>query len=81
MGIDVKKESPEKAKDYESDEYCLPGCPEKYPWQKSLQEKASEKIAPPPSPPRKFASQENCLPEDCFTRFLLLLTLSYGCSF
>ena len=56
MEIDVKKESPEKAKDYESDEYCLPGCPEKYPWQKSLQEKASEKIAPPlPTP-------EICLP-------------------
>ena len=63
MGIDVKKESPEKAKDYESDEYCLPGCPEKYPWQKSLQEKASEKIAPPPPhpgnlPPRKIASRK-----------------------
>ena len=56
MGIDVKKESPEKAKDYESDEYCLPGCPEKYPRQKSPQEKAPEKIAPPPPTP------EICLP-------------------
>ena len=57
MEIDVKKESPEKAKDYESDEYCLPGCPENYPWQKSLQEKASEKIAPAPLP-----TPEICLP-------------------
>ena len=63
MGIDVKKECPGKAKDYESDEYCLPGCPEKYPRQKSPQEKAPEKIAPPsPHPgnmsPRKIASRK-----------------------
>ena len=56
MGIDVKKECAEKAKDYESDEYCLPGCPEKYSRQKSPQEKAPAKIAPPPPTP------EICLP-------------------
>ena len=54
-------------------------------------EKASQKIAP-----RKHAPKEKCLPEkrlrgkfppekcsqkNCFTRFLLLLTLSYSFSF
>ena len=41
-------------------------CPEKCPREKSPPEKSPEKIA---------------LQENCFIKFLLLLTLSYGCSF
>ena len=38
--------------------------------------KPPKKFAPGKMPPRKIAPQENC-----FTRFLLLLTLSYSSSF
>ena len=48
--------------------------------------KPPKKIAPRKKAPRKNAPQENCPPEKCppenyFTRFLLLLTLSYSSSF
>ena len=44
------------------------------------------KISPPKIVARKNALQENCSPDNfpaksCLTRFLLLLTLSYRCSF
>ena len=57
---------------------------------------APGKLPPGNIPPRKFhlrknapqknAPEENCTPEkyppkNCFTRFLLMLTLSYSCSF
>ena len=66
-------------------------CPEKWPREKKRRKKAPKKIAPgklPPGniPPRKFhlrknAPKKNAPEENCFTRFLLLLTLSYSCSF
>ena len=41
------------------------------------EKKPPEKLPPPKKiPPRKIAPQENC-----FTRFLLLLTLSYSSSY
>ena len=70
-------------------------CPEKCPREKITPEKSPRENCHPeiclPPPSRKIASrknvlQENELPDNCppknyFTRFLLLLTISYSCSF
>ena len=42
---------------------------------------APEKIAPGNKPLKKIDPPEKCPQENCFTRFLLLLTLSYSSSF
>ena len=39
------------------------------------------KISHQKIPPRKIAPWKNAPPKNCFTRFLLLLALSYSCSF
>ena len=73
------------------------GCPEKCPREKSPPGKSPRENWPPENypteicPPGKLplgkmphqvnGPPENCPPKNCFTRFLLLLTLSYSCSF
>ena len=39
------------------------------------------KLPPGNKPPKKIAPRKNAPQENCFTRFLLLLTLSYSSSF
>ena len=68
-------------------------CPKKCPHEKAPGKKAPKKIAsrkyapqvnshPEKSSPGKLPpSPDNCLPKNCFSKFLFLLTLSYGCSF
>ena len=51
--------------------------PDKSPPRKLPQENYPPEICPPPGK----LHLENCTLKNCFARFLLLLTLSYGCSF
>ena len=56
-------------------------CPEKCPREKSPQENCSPENYPPEILSPEKLPLENCLPKNCLTRLLLLLTLSYSCSF